>query len=238
MLERDQAAIAAAINGGPDHLPDWLFAGDPAQILRGLRVHANTISHARLVALEETFPLCRDLLGVETFNRLSRRYAETDGARRRALVGIGADFPDWLRGKAPPRAQDLARIEWAWLESYHAADAPALTLAELAGQSEAALLSLPVRRHPAAHIVSLSSDAAAALDPALAVARIVLLARPDAEVRVHALAPADAAALALADHFVPLRNLIALLAEKHPGGGAAIASLIAAGALEMAREEG
>ncbi|WP_288990469.1 DNA-binding domain-containing protein [uncultured Sphingopyxis sp.] len=238
MLERDQAAITAAINGGPDHLPDWLFAGDPAQVLCGLRVHANTISHARLVALEETFPLCRDLLGAEAFNRLSRRYAETDGARRRALVGIGADFPDWLNGKAPPRAQDLARIEWAWLESYHAADAPALTLAELAGQSQAALLSLPVRRHPAAHIVSLSSDAAAALDPALAATRIVLLARPDAEVRAHALAPADAAALALADDFVPLRNLIGLLAEEHPGGGAAIASLIATGALETAQEEG
>jgi len=231
MLERDQAVIAAAINGGPDHLPDWLFAGDPAQILRGLRVHANTISHARLVALEETFPLCRDLLGAETFNRLSRHYVETNGARRQALADIGADFADWLREKAPLPAQDLARIEWAWLECYHAADAAALTLAELAGQSEAALLSLAVRRHPAARTVRLSSDAAAALDPALAAARLVLLARPD-------LAPAEAAALALADDFGPLRNLIALLAEKHPGGGAAIVSLIAAGALEMAQEEG
>ncbi len=49
---------------------------------------------------------------------------------------------------------------------------------------------------------------------------------------------ADAAALALADDFVPLRNLIGLLAEEHPGGGAAIASLIATGALETAQEEG
>jgi hypothetical protein len=57
-------------------------------------------------------------------------------------------------------------------------------------------------------------------------------------VRAHALAPADAAALALADDFVPLRNLIGLLAEEHPGGGAAIASLIATGALETAQEEG
>src|SRR3546814_14023377 len=78
-----------------------------------------------LVALEETFPRTRDYLGEEEFNRLSRCFVEEGGAQRRSLSDIGAGFADWL---ADPRAADLARVEWAWLESYHAADAPALEI--------------------------------------------------------------------------------------------------------------
>jgi len=51
MLERQQAAIAATLLRGPAHLPADLLAGGDAAVMRGLRVHANTISHARLVAL-------------------------------------------------------------------------------------------------------------------------------------------------------------------------------------------
>src|SRR3546814_20089502 len=83
MLEQGQAAIAATLLHGPGHLPADLFAGSDAAVLRGLRVHANTISHARLVALEETFPRTRDYLGEEEFNRLSRRFVEEGGAQRR-----------------------------------------------------------------------------------------------------------------------------------------------------------
>src|SRR3546814_1795547 len=118
MLEQGQAAIAATLLHGPGHLPADLFAGSDAAVLRGLRVHANTISHARLVALEETFPRTRDHLGEEEFNRLSRCFVEEGGAQRWSLRDIGAGFADWL---ADPRAADLARVEWAWLESYHAA---------------------------------------------------------------------------------------------------------------------
>ena len=131
MLEREQAAIAATLLQGPDHLPAGLFAGEDAAVLRGLRVHANTISHARLVALEETFPRTRAHLGDADFNRLSRIFVEAGGAEGRALSDIGRDFPGWLDD---PLAADVARVEWAWLESYHAAEAPPLRLADLAGR--------------------------------------------------------------------------------------------------------
>jgi hypothetical protein len=230
MLEQGQAAIAATLLRGPDHLPPGLFAGDDNAVLRGLRVHANTISHARLVALEESFPRTRDHLGEAEFNRLSRAFVEQGGAQGRSLTDIGAGFPDWL---ADPRAADLARIEWLWLESYHAAEAPALALADLAGCDEAALLALRVRRHPAARALILASDAAPRVDPAFAAGTAALLiARPDAEVRLFATGAAEAALLAGADNIFTLGNLIADLAEDHPDGGAAIAALIDAGSFE------
>ena len=230
MLEREQAAIAATLLHGPDHLPAGLFAGDDNAVLRGLRVHANTVSHARLVALEETFPRTREHLGEAEFNRLSRAFVEGGGAERLALPDIGRDFAGWL---GDPLAADLARIEWAWLESYNAAEAGALRLADLAGQDEVALLGLTVRLYPATRIVKLASDAAPLIDPAFAPGTAALLVtRPDAEVRLFALHPADDIALDRAKEISTLGNLIASLAEMHPDGGAAIAVLIDAGAFE------
>ena len=230
MLEPGQAAIAATLLRGPAHLPPNLFAGGEAAVLRGLRVHANTISHARLVALEETFPRTRAYLGDEEFNRLSCRFVEEGGAGRRPLNDIGETFAERL---ADPRAADLARVEWAWLESYHAADALALALADLLALGEAGLLSLPVRLHPATRVVVLSSDAAPLTDPAFASdTRALLVTRPDAEVRLFAIEQAAAAAIGMAQEIAHIGNLIAHLAEQHPDGGAAIAALIEAGAFE------
>src|SRR3546814_16788315 len=107
MLEQGQAAIAATLLHGPGHLPADLFAGSDAAVLRGLRVHANTISHARLVALEETFPRTRDHLGEEEFKRLSRCLVEEWGEQRWSRRDIGAGYGDWL---ADARAPRLARV--------------------------------------------------------------------------------------------------------------------------------
>lgn len=231
MLDRDQAAIAALILNGPEHLPAHLFAGGEQAVLRGLRVHANTISHARLVALEDTYPRTRTLIGEAAFNRVSRAFIDGGGAQGRSLSTIGADFPGWL--DAP--AADVARVEWAWLQSYHAADAPALTLADLAGFDEAALLDLSVRAHPAVQIVVLVSDAAPLIDPAFPAGTPALLAtRPEAEVRLFPVGAAEAQIWGEMKESVALGNLIARLAELHSDGGAAIAALIAAGALEKA----
>lgn len=78
-LEQVQQSMMQAIALGPDHAPCEFFRDGRAAALRGLSVHANTISHARLVALEETFPRTRSLLGESLFNRLSRGYVECDG---------------------------------------------------------------------------------------------------------------------------------------------------------------
>lgn len=230
MLESDQSALAATLVHGPDHLPDALFGGGEAAVLRGLRVHANTISHARLVALEETFPRARQHLGEAPFNRLSRAFVDAGGAEGRSLTNIGAGFADWLDDAC---AAELARVEWTWLESYNAAEAPAFGLADLAGHDEASLLDLPVRLHPATRFLHLATGAASLIDPSFAPGMPALLVtRPHAEVRLLPAHAADIAALELAKEISPLGNLLARLGEDHPDGGAALAALIDAGAFE------
>jgi hypothetical protein len=212
-LVEAQANVIATINDGPDQLDPALFDGTAERVLLGLKAHANTISHARIVALEETFPLTRQHLGDTAFNAAARDLVETDTARSSDANRIGLFFPDCLEDHA---TRDLAQIEWAWLESYHAAEAMPLTLGDLAALDEAALLALPVAPHPSARTVDVSMPIAPALQElAGQQPAALLIVRPDAEVR---LVPLDAVQLAVfvasAQKSASLGNLLTTAIEQ------------------------
>lgn len=187
-LDRAQANFIATINNGPEVLDPELFSGPIDRVLLGLRAHANTISHARLVALEETFPRTREHLGDTAFNVICRAYVEDKVARACDNNSIGRHFAEQLH--ADPQAAELAAIEWAWLESYHAADAVPMVLADLSALDEAALVALPVSAHPAARLVPTICPVAASLtELAGQQPAAILIARP---VEVVRLVPLDA----------------------------------------------
>jgi hypothetical protein len=215
-LPDSQANFIATLNDGPDWLDPALFSGPKDRILLGLKAHANTISHARLVALEETFPLTRQQMGEAAFNQLSREYAETTYARAMDSNRIGQNLIPFLREFAVHAATvQLAAIEWAWLESYHAADAIALTAADLGGLEEAALLAMPVGVHPSARVIELIAPLSSVLaELAEQHPHSVLAVRPDAEVRLVALDGNQSALLArAAKESCTIGNLLELAFE-------------------------
>jgi hypothetical protein len=234
-FEAMQANFIATINDGPDALDQSLFGGPIDRVMLGLKAHANTISHARLVALEETFPLTRQALGDERFNQLSRAYVETPEARACDANGIGKTFPDFLQTReADQSIVELANIEWAWLESYHAAEAVPLALDDLATLDEAALLELMVGWHPATRLIPISGalpDVLPELDSENATA--ILIVRPDADVRLLALGAVTLQITALAEKTTTIGNLLACVSEQvgvaDPIGP--VFTLIGAGAL-------
>jgi hypothetical protein len=216
-LAEAQTNFVETINDGPDRLDPALFAGPVDRVLLGLKAHANTISHARLVALEETFPLTREELGTEAFNRLSRDYCEMPEARAYAANHIGKRFPDFLANRSTGAdISDLAAIEWAWLESYNAADADALNAADLAGLDEAALLNLPIAQHPSARTVAVHAPLASAMGE-LAGQQLtaILTVRPEADVCLVPLDPLQSELFARAaqENFT-LGNLLAIALEQ------------------------
>ncbi len=234
-----QTNFIETINQGPDRLAAGLFTGPIDRVMLGLKAHANTISHARLVALEETFPLVRHEIGETAFNALSRKYAETAVARAADSNKIGLHFPDFiLKQTIATHVVELAQIEWHWLESYHAAEANALTLADLAALDEESLLKLPVIAHPSLRLTPITAPLAAVLE-GLAGQQPATIAtlRPDAEVR---LLPLNAIQSELAvraqEKNCTLGNLIAQALEQ--AGDRAplepILHLISAGALVKA----
>ncbi len=214
-LHEAQAAIAAAIRFGPGRIPAALFTGSAERVLLGLKIHANTISHGRLIALEDSFPLTRSAMGHPRFNRLSRRFVEGGGAAAASLAMIGAPFPEWLAAARTARwLVQLAQFEWAWLCAYRAADAPALGLADLARLDETALLALPITLHPAAQLVH--SDPRLIRCLGLQHGDWLLVTRPAAEVLLVGGGAELAALFAAVRRPITVGTLLERLQRAHP----------------------
>ena len=197
-LAEGQARFIACLQKGPAHFPVDMFAESPDRALLGLKAHANTISHARLVALEQTYPKLHDHLGHEAFHALSRDYIGQDHILACDINGIAADFAAFLTGRGCDASTiDLARIEWAWLESYRSAEAIPLSLGDIANLAEAELLAFPMAPHPALRLVTLTGP----LSPELAELdetnpHALMIVRPQAQILFH---PQTAVAQAIAE---------------------------------------
>ncbi len=216
-LDDQLGNFAKTINDGPHALHPALFDGAIDRVILGLKAHANTISHARLVALEETFRRTRNALGDSKFNALSRAYCETEFARSSVPNSIGEGFGQFLQACAQDAAIiDLCRIEWAWLESYHAPDAPALMLADLAVFGEDALLALQIAPHPAARMITLCAPVSSELSEfaAQATTPAILITRPENLVTLTAMTQLDMAIFCAAKLSADIGNLLNLGIEQ------------------------
>lgn len=181
MQPDDHIAMRRALELGPDYCPPDLFAGTVPAIVSALMIHSATIADGRRSALAETYPRIRQLVGDREFDSLAERHFEDEAVLSRPLSLIGDGFPELLTGAA----RDLARIEWAWLESYGAAHAPALTLGDLAGMTAPAAVALKVALHPAARLVTgLNGSPPVRFDEVAIGTGAVLITRPEEDVRI------------------------------------------------------
>ena len=234
-LAERQARFLAALHNGPADLETGHFATAGDRLLLAMQAHANTVSHARLTALENSFPRTRSAMGIDAFHKVARDFIQTEVARAAVLAGIGAHFAKWLQHHtADASLIDLAQIEWAWLEAYHAIDVSALMLSDLAGMTPEALLSCPIRPHPTLYLVPLAGPLHPELTELAAHrdAVALLVTRPEAEVRLSPLTGVVMHLAARAGKFSTLGNLFDAAAELMGDGteNEAVLTLIGAGA--------
>lgn len=188
-------AFHRALIFGPASCPPDLFAGNVPAIVRGLKVHANNIAHARHVALEESYPRLLQLLGLEAFHDAAEKFLDQPQITDRSLDSLGEGFAQFLDDSAH---RNLARAEWAWLEAFHAAEARALTLAELATLDPETLIRARLSLHPAVRWFPLEEPYQLPWDhPLPADGEAVLLTRPESEVTLQRIDGGATAALTL-----------------------------------------
>lgn len=188
-LADGQARFIACLQKGPAHLPDDLFSQDAERALLGLKAHANNISHARLVALEDSFPRLRAHMGHEIFHALSRDYIDQAHVMACDINHIATDFPAFLAARGHGSTEiDLARIEWAWIESYRAAEATPLALPDIATLAEDQLLAFPITLHPAMRLIAITGPMSPELGELVeAEPSALMITRPEALVLFHPL---------------------------------------------------
>jgi hypothetical protein len=240
LLRETQRAMRDTIIIGPSALHEALFAGSIDDVVRGLKVHANTISYARLTSLEETFPRTRDRAGHAVFNGLSRDYIESGHGVNSALSAIGEEFPAWLATRGiDSTLVALAAFENCWLSAYHAADVEPFALSIFSGKSEDQILGIVIARHPAARLVANEHglDEALGLDT-VAQKPAILITRPDAAVTITGLSKTEAMVFETCTHTITLRALLTTAIDHGDDGllFAALTTLIEAGAFMLSGE--
>jgi len=149
-----QSAFVAALLDPALPVPQGLVnpAGRPAG--KRFDVYRNNVAGGLTSALEAGFPAVRKLVGDAFFAAMARVFLRSHPPKDRVLMLYGADFPAFLTG-FPPVAHlgylpDVARLEQAIRESYHAADHMP---ADLAGLTPEVLMGRRLRLAPAARLI-------------------------------------------------------------------------------------
>jgi hypothetical protein len=129
-----QAAFAAAILDPDAAVPSGLVDPLGRPSAKRFSVYRNNVASSLIRALEAAFPTVRKLVGDEFFAAMAGVFLRAHPPTSRMLMLYGDALPDWL-ATFPPVAHlgylpDVARLDQAMRESYHAADSEPLPEAE------------------------------------------------------------------------------------------------------------
>ena len=107
--------------------------GEPAS--KRFNVYRNNIAASLIEALRDTFPLLVRSLGEDFFNAMAGTFLRRHPPDSPVLMFYGEHMPDFLDKFAPvqqyPYLADIARLEIAMVQSYHAADSNPVDLQAL-----------------------------------------------------------------------------------------------------------
>jgi hypothetical protein len=223
-----QARFLRAVAGGDGAgLAGHLRAGGPLDPARGLEVYAGMHATRLSDALREDYPRVEAALGEAAFAELARRYLARHPSTHPSLRELGRSLPDFVAAerRRPPWLADLARLEWARVEAFDAADAAPLTLE--------GLRAVPAEAWPGLRLVPVPSyrrlDSEWAIDTLWAAPRRRARRRPTAlrvwrdrfEVCHAAITPVERAALVLLEQGQPFGRLCEAAEAAAPAEGAA-----------------
>jgi hypothetical protein len=216
---------------------------------RRFAVYRNNVAVGLIGALEKRYPVTRRLVGDEFFRGLARAFIAGNKPSSAVLIHYGAGFADFIESFEPareiPYLPDVARLENAWVEAYHAAEAKPLGLDDLAAIDPERLGEIIFSFHPAVRLLRLAHPAASIWAghqgpgepraPERWVPEDVLIARPDADVAVRILPDGGRAFAAALMAGGSLAEAAAPLADQGVDPGPHLVGLIEAGAVTQFR---
>lgn len=126
--------------------------------LQRLSVYRNNVFAGLSEALRDGFPVVHRLVGGDFFDAMAREFIRRHPPQSGCLLGYGAAFPEFVeRFEAARRLlylPDVARLEWAYHESFHAPDAVPAVPADLATLAASHYREVRLRLHPAVRLLA------------------------------------------------------------------------------------
>lgn len=213
-IAKSQAAFAAALLNPELPAPydiarPGLDRNVSAQTKR-FDVYRNNVFATAVDALAESFPAVERLVGEDFFRAVARAYIEFSPPKSPILAQIGATFGTFLDDFPPaagvPYVGDIARLEYARIEAFHAADCTSIQIStlvdidpEFVGQTTLtphSSLSLIRSKFPVGSLWAASIDALNPSDVDMSEGQDVLVLRPELDVESIVLPPGGGAFLA------------------------------------------
>jgi Putative DNA-binding domain len=214
-------------------------------------VYRNNVTVSLIDALAAIFPATQRITGVEFFRAIARFHIRAAPPTSPLLFEYGRDFPSFIEtyeyAQPMPWLADVARVERAWLDAYHAADMPPLAAPALAAIPPEALVNVVCEPHPATRVVRSAFPAVSIFvmnrgdGPVGRIQSVVpedaLVTRPHQEVAVRRLPPGGAHFLTRLMSGDPLGEAAAAALEASPDFDLPtnIAGMIEAGVFAAAR---
>lgn len=148
--------VAALLDPGRDR-PAGLVGPGGAPAGRRFDVYRNNVAVSLTEALRVGFPVLRRLLGEAFFDAMAGVFLRAHPPRSPVLMTWGDDLPGFLEGFPPvahlPYLADVARLELALRQSYHAADAVPIDAAALSALPAEGLAALRLNFAPAVRLL-------------------------------------------------------------------------------------
>jgi hypothetical protein len=151
------AAFSPALVNPERETPSLVSGPNGKGAVKRYNVYRNNVTVSLIDALAAIYPAVQRITGVEFFRAMARFHIRDKPPTSPLLFEYGTDFPAFVESyeyaQAMPWLADIARIERAWLDAYHAADATPLIPDRLASVPPDRLADLRFIPHSATNIV-------------------------------------------------------------------------------------
>ncbi|HLW69041.1 MAG TPA: DNA-binding domain-containing protein [Candidatus Binataceae bacterium] len=219
--------LAAEGLRGADELSALISGDERLTAFERLGIYADAYFYRLLEVLKEDYPATLAILGDAQFHNLITGYLLEDPPTEPSIMYAGSKLPAFLRGhplaEQRPFLADLATLERALIEIFHAADAIALDAATMKAIALAEWPAITIRRHPASRILELDWHVEGVLRaveraedwsvPACAPVNL-LVWRRNAQVSYRELEPGERDALMLAERGASFATICGAVAQE------------------------
>jgi hypothetical protein len=153
-----QIDFSKALLDNEQPTPDGLIDPQGRPCGKRFDVYRNNVVLSLSDALSDAYPVVEKLVGEKFFQAMAGVFVRMYPPKTPILSDFAPEFPDFL-ASFPPVAKltylpDVARLERARSQAYHAADAEPIDGAALAALTPEEMAEAKLRLHPSLHIIS------------------------------------------------------------------------------------